>query len=388
MAKVNLRSTRTTETDPAKAAAAIVEGLGGARDAKLVTVFASRERDQKALNAALREHLPEGTRLLGATTGGEIDNEGIHFGTVVAAALDGDFEVGIGLGRGLSDDAMAAGSAAMKEACKQLGTTPRDLDTSTHVGVVIDDGFQYKKEELLLGALDKNQGILLVGGGAADTEQDPEKQSSRIHVDGEVVDDAVAICMFPTKAPFAALRHHAYTPTGETMTITKVADDGNRALEIDDQPAAQRYAELLGVSVDDLEFGLPKGFSYKPLALRVGREYFMRAPWKPLPDGSILFANLLEEDATYEVMEFGDMPAMTEEFFAKELPERVKNPQAALFFHCSGRQWVATWTGTEEPLSKAFAAAPTCAGMNVFFEVYCGFHINTTLTALVFGSDE
>ena len=27
----------------------------------------------------------------------------------------------------------------------------------------------------------------------------------------------------------------------------------------------------------------------------VGREYFIRAPWKPLDDGSIMFANLLEE---------------------------------------------------------------------------------------------
>jgi hypothetical protein len=37
-------------------------------------------------------------------------------------------------------------------------------------------------------------------------------------------------------------------------------------------------------------------------------------------------------------------------------------------------------------LSAAFRAAPPCAGLNVHFEVYCGFHINTTLTALAFGS--
>ena len=30
-------------------------------------------------------------------------------------------------------------------------------------------------------------------------------------------------------------------------------------------------------------------------------------------------------------------------------------------------------------------AAPPCAGLNVNFEMYCGFAINTTLTALVFG---
>ncbi len=42
--------------------------------------------------------------------------------------------------------------------------------------------------------------------------------------------------------------------------------------------------------------------------------------------------------------------------------------------------------GTRDALSEAFTKGPTCAGFNVFFEMYCGFHINTTLTSLVFGS--
>ncbi len=312
----------------------------------------------------------------------------MHFGGAVLGVLEGDFEVGLGLGRGLTDDALRAGASAMRNACEELGVDARDLDTTRHVGLVIDDGYRYKKEELLMGALDKNQGILLVGGGVGDAEMDPAKQFCRIHVDGEVADDCVAVALFKTDAPFAALRHHAYTPTGQTMTITRVSDEGNRALEIDGKPAAERYSEVIGVPVDQLEFGLPNGFSRQPLALKVGREHFMRAPWKPLPDGSILFANLLEEDSSYELMQIGDMPDMMRHFFAEEVPRRVKNPQAALLFHCGGRQALAFADGSVERLSTAFEAAPASAGFNVHFEIYCGFHINTTLTALVFGSDE
>lgn len=387
MANISMRTARTDLADPELAADALLEALGTDRPA-LLTVFAARKRDQRALNAALRQRLRPETRVLGATSAGEIDRDGIHHGSVVAAALDGDLEVGIGLGKGLRKDAFRAGSTAMLEACRQLGTHPSDADLGTHVGVVIDDAFQHKKEEVLVGALDQNQGLVLVGGGAADSEVDPEKQSSEVHVDGEVAEDAVAIAMFRTAAPFAALRHHAYRPAGEVMTITRVSEDGRRALEIDGRPAAARYAEALGVAIEDLEFGLPKGFSRQPLAMRVGREYFMRAPWKTLPDGSILFANLLEEGSVYELMMLGDMAAMTARFFAHEVPRKVNQPQAALLFHCSGRQWIADSTGTAEPLGEAFAAAPTCAGFNAFFEIYCGFHINTTLTALVFGADE
>jgi hypothetical protein len=334
----------------------------------------------------VRERLPRGTRLVGATTAGELDNRGMYAGSVVLGALGGDFDVGLGLGTGLSRDAVSAGSRAVARAAEELGVRPADLHPRRHVGLVIDDAFRYKKEELLLGMLDKNQTLVLVGGGAADHEPDPAKQSALLHVDGEVATDCALIALFQTDAPWAALRSHWYEPTGQVIRITKVDASHQRALEIDGKPAAQRYADILGVTVDDLEFGKPLGFAVRPSALRVGREYFIRAPWKPLPDGSILFANLLEDDAELELMRIGDMVESTRRFFQDELPRKVKSPQAALLFSCSGRKWYAQSSGKLDEVASTFAAAPTCAGMNVFFEIYCGFHINTTLTALVFGA--
>ena len=70
MPSVDLFHARSDKHDPAAAAEDICTQFGSAKP-KLVTLFASRDRDQRALNAALRERLPKGTRLLGATTGGE-----------------------------------------------------------------------------------------------------------------------------------------------------------------------------------------------------------------------------------------------------------------------------------------------------------------------------
>jgi hypothetical protein len=234
--------------------------------------------------------------------------------------------------------------------------------------------------------LEKNQGLTLVGGGASDHEMIPAKQSALIHVDGEVTTDAALVALFRTDAPWAALRNHWYEPTGEMLTITKVDETHRRAIEIDGQPAAKRYAELIGVDVDELPFGKPKGISLRPTALKVGREYFIRSAGGPLPDGSVLFANLLEEGSELELMRMGDPVAMTRRFFQEELPRRVPSPQAALFFHCGGRAWVAQANGFTDALSGTFRYAPPCAGFNVYFEIYCGFHINTTLTTLAFGA--
>jgi len=383
MPKVIMQTARTSLRDPATAAEALVAGLGPAP--KLAILFASRDRDQRALNRAVRERLPKGTRLWGATTGGEIDRSGMSQGEVVLGALYGDLEVGLGLGRDLSKDPIAAGAAAVAAAAQELGTTLANLDPKKHVGLIMDDGFRWKKDELLLGAMEANSELTLVGGGANDGNPDMSKGSAELHVDGEVVDDAVMVALIRTEAPFAALRHHWYEPTGQMLTITKVDDTHKRALEIDGQPAARRYAELLGVEIDELEFGKPKGFAVRPTAVRVGREHFLRSAWQPLPDGSILFPVLLEQGASLELMKLGDPVGSMRRFF-DELPTKLPSPQAAVLFHCGARAAFAHATGQAEALSKAFAAAPPSVGLNVFFEIFKGFHINTTLTTLVFGA--
>jgi hypothetical protein len=380
-----MRNARSAKTDEAAAAEDMLAQLGSFTP-KLVTLFASRNRDHAALNRAVRERLPKGTRLIGASTGGEIDNHGMHFGGAVLAGLAGDFDVGVGLAEGLTTDATGAGTAATTHALSELGIRPGEANPRKCVGIVIDDAFRYKKEELLLGILEKNQNMVLVGGGAADREQDPAKQSALVHVDDKVVTDAALVAIIRTDAPWAAMRSHWYEPTGQLVRMTKVDDTHTRVLEIDGKPAAKRYAEVLGVEVDELEYGKPKGFGVRPTAMKVGREYFIRAPWKPLPDDSIFFANLVEEGAEYEIMRRGDMVGMTRRFFEEDIPRRVQSPQAALLFHCSGRTWLAEADGSRDKVAETFKLAPTCVGMNVFFEIYCGFSINNTLTSVVFGA--
>lgn len=385
MPSVDLVSARSSETDAIRAAEDICNQFGVVKP-KLVTVFAARSYDHHALNRALRERLPPETRLFGATTAGEIDRQGMHTGSVVAGAFSGDFEVGIGLGHGLSRDAATAGEKAIRSAAQQLGVRADDLASRKHVAVVIDDGFRNKKEELLLGVMAMNQALVAVGGGASDTEWDFAKQSALVHVDGEVATDAALVALFKTEAPWSALRSHWYSPSGKLLTLTKVDETAKRALEIDGKPAAMRYAEILGVEVDDLAFLKPKGFAAHPLALRVGREHFIRSPLMPLEDGSILFANTLEEGSELEIVDLTNMAESTRRFFEHELPNRVQNVRAAMLFHCNGRAVFSQVSGTREALSDTFRLAPPCVGFNVQFETYCGFHINNTLTSLVFGA--
>ncbi len=86
-------------------------------------------------------------------------------------------------------------------------------------------------------------------------------------------------------------------------------------------------------------------------------------------------------------MNMGDPIASTRRFFEDEIPRRVRSPKAAVLFHCGGRVFIAHLTGKIGELSQTFTAAPPSVGFTCYFETYCGFQINTTLTALVFGGD-
>ncbi len=387
MPKVTLHTARSSKAGATEIADDLMGQLGSV-SSKIVFMYAARSHDHQALNKAVRERLPKDVRLVGASTAGEVDRDGMHDETVVLGALDGDFEVGIGFGKNLARDGVSAGSAATKMATAELGARHSDLDGRQYVGIAIDDGLRDMKEQFLLGLMDRNQGLVVVGGGAADPSvfARNDAATSLLHVDGEVMTDAAMLVLFKTDAPWAALRSHWYHPTGKTMTITKVDDSHRMALEIDDQPAAKRYAELLGVEVGDLPYGTPTGFAASPLAIRVGNEYFLRAPLFPSPEGGILFANLLEEGTELDLMRLGDPVGETKRFFTDVLPGAVKNPSAALLFDCGGRKRFAEVLGKSRELSDAYKLAPPSVGFNVHFEMYCGFHINTTLTCLAFGS--
>ncbi|HEU4412234.1 MAG TPA: FIST N-terminal domain-containing protein [Polyangiaceae bacterium] len=386
MAKVTLTTARTAEGEAAAAADELVGALGGARP-ELAMLFIGSRRDQGAIYRAVRERLPRATKVVAASSDTAIDNAGFHENGVVLAALSGDLEVGVGLGRGLASDASGAGIAAVNQALAELGARPSDVDPRTYVAMVIDDGYRLKKEELLLGILTEAPALSLVGGGAGSHLPlgDPGV-AGVVQAGGETLGDAALVVVVRTRAPWAVLRHHAYRPLGERLTITKVDPSCKLALEIDGQPAARAYAERLGVGVDELAFGLPRGFSDRPTAVRVGREYFMHAAIKPLPDDSILFCNLLREGTELELMQLVDMGEALAAFLRDELPSRVPSPQATLLFSCNARSWVARRQGMQAGLDRALSLAPPSAGMNAMFELYNGFQINSTITVLAFGA--
>jgi len=237
---------------------------------------------------------------------------------------------------------------------------------------------------MLLGVLEKNQGLVVVGGGAGGYEF--MKGTGWMGVDGEVFSDGVVTMLFRSTAPWAALRTHWYEPTGQRVLVTKVDVAARRILELDGRSAGQRWAEIAGVPPEHLTFGFPEQYLRWSLAMKVGREHFLRSICKSMQDDTLESMNMVQEDLELEVMRAGDIVESTRRFFTDELPRRVQNPTAALLFDCGARKFYAHLTGKVGEVGATLASAPPAAGSTVQFETYCGFMVNSTLTSLVFGS--
>ncbi|NUP06108.1 MAG: hypothetical protein HOW73_08620 [Polyangiaceae bacterium] len=384
MVQVRVQSARSTNTSP-DAAAEEVLGALGSFSPKVLFGFVPGPFDQRAFHTALRARLPKETRLITSSTGGEITNEGLHSEGLVVTGLGGDIEIGVGWATGLSKDAAKAGSTAMESAARELGERVSNLDRRCGA-IVLDDGFKMKKEEMLLGVLERNQGLVVVGGGASGYEF--MRGTGYIGVDGEVFSDGCVVMLFRTNAPWQAMRSHWFEPTGQRTRLTKVDLATRRIIELDGKPAGPRWAEIVGVPPEHLTLAHPDQLLRWALAMRVGREYFLRAIGKSFTDDSLESMNMVQEDLDLEVMRLGNMIESTRRFLSEEVPRRVPNPTAAMFFDCGARKLFATMTGKLGDLSDAFKLAPPCGGMTVHFETYCGFMVNSTLTSLVFGTHQ
>ena len=72
-------------------------------------------------------------------------------------------------------------------------------------------------------------------------------------------------------------------------------------------------------------------------------------------------------------------------FFKDEVPAKVGRPTGALYFNCLGRHFHGMGIGATDAVDEAYASGPPSAGINAQFEIFNGFQINSTLTALAFG---
>ena len=330
-AKTGTSTNSCAKTAGMEAAKKAKEGLSGV---KVALAYGSCAYDLDAMLAGIAEELP-GVPVIGNTSyTGVITEDGYVGG--------GDHFLGM---MTLADPEMAVGVAAMeknhcavedgiavaKKAMEQAGkTTPPDFFYMAASPA---------EEEFYLKGITKVIGrVPFFGGSAADNSISGEW---KLYTDRGVFADGVVVAFFYTKKPMVNKYTGAYRETQDMGIITKT--DGNRTLvEIDGEPALEKYAGWRGIPAAELKgANLLAASVTSPLGVkdRLGDLVAIRHPMNGNDDGSIAIGNNLAVGTAVIRMEatVDELIDSTGETL-REVKAQMQEPAAYFLVHCGGRR--------------------------------------------------
>ena len=251
---------------------------------------------------------------------------------------------------------------------KSLGKPMKFLEPEKYVGMMLIDGLSGCEEKLndLVGNLTN---VLFVGGSASD---DFKFDSTWLFVDGKAYTNAAIFLLMEPANGYALLKTQSFNTTDKKLTPTKVDEKRRMVVEFNGKPATEAYAEVLGISVDDLAQNLAE----YPVGLVFDEQnFFVRSPMK-IEGTSIMFYCAVKEGLELTLLRSDDIVAATRADFQK-----CDNLQAAVDFCCSLRTLELSNKNQWQQYSEIFGNVPAI-GFGTYGESYIG-HINQTSTMLL-----
>lgn len=339
----------------------------------LLNVFFSARYPAAELAAALKKAYPN-TAVIGCSTAGELTDGGFTEHGVGALGYDKSTvkRVTVAIAENSVSD-----PASIKAALKQLAGAFGDLnalDARTNLGIVLTDGMSGHEEFVMDTLAAEAFNLTFVGGSAGD---DLAFKQAFVIADGKAYEKTAVLALIETAKPFTIVKTQSFKTTGKTFTVTK-ADVQNRVVyEFDGKPAAQAYAEAVGVPVEKIA----DKFMSNPIGLLVGSVPFVRSPQQREGDKAIKFYCQVAEGSRVHLLAAGDMVADTKRDLA-EAKQKLGSVSGMLVFNCILRYLDAKNQNITGNLGKCYADVPA-AGFNTYGEQYLG-HINQTATIVCF----
>lgn len=358
-------------------ASALEQGLGK-RTAAAVLYFASSEYDPNDLAGPLSARFP-GAAVIGCSTAGEFTDAVSGTGGITAVALPQGVLTRTAAALGdLSHDVAAGTDAAVKQVEEAFGTPLRELDPASHLALVLIDGL-HGAEELVNERLGNAAPMLdVVGGSAGD---DLHFRRTWVAVGDQICDAGVALLICAVSVPFRVIKTCSFTPAPRpAMQITKADVAARTVLELDGRPAAQVYAEAVGVGVDQLDASI---WMQHPVGLMIDGQPWIRSPQSVTPEGGVKFYAQILEGMEVHLMNRGDLVGETAAAVAQARADLGGHVSGAVWFNCILRRLELDAENLTTPFLAALGGIPA-AGFHTYGETWLG-HVNQTLTGVVFG---
>lgn len=358
----------TQEQDEHLAASDIAEQLQTTEE-HTVFVFCSSRYDLARLGDALEHALPG--EVLGCTSAGLLGPRGFQRGGITAVSLaKSKFKVDTYLIKPLSD--CSSSVATLKRELNR--SVPPLVASKTTFGVLLVDGLS-QLEELLMQSLNEQFGAIpIVGGSAAD---DLRLRDTHVLYGGVFHSDAAVLSFITTNAPFHPLCVHHFEPGRRKLQITSARSKVRTIYEIDGETAALAYADIVNVSMADLN---PNVFSRHPLLVEQDGRYYVRSIQRVNGDGSLMLYSSIDGGQTAWIGEPLDPVAVLKEAF-EGLTSAVRDPSIVIGFDCVLRRLEFEQKRLDATIGRLMASH-NVVGFCTYGEQFNQLHMNQTFTGV------
>jgi len=345
-------------------------------DMSMVVFFCSSDYDLDALADELNQ-LFGSVPMVGCTTAGEIGSAGYR-----AQSLSGvSFSARAGAAvAGCLPDLEHFEASKGQEFVQGL---LQQLDKHVSKGfrafaLLLIDGLSVREEpvvRVLQGALGS---IHLCGGSAGD---DLKFSSTKVFHDGAFRNNSAVLLLVSTPLPIRIFKTQHFISEDERLVVTE-ADAAHRIVkEINGLPAAEEYARVLGVTVEDLT---PDHFAATPVVVVLDGTDYVRAIQQANPDGTLTFFCAIEDGLVLRVARGGDIYANLAQTF-DNLREEIGPPALTLGCDCILRNLEITQKQLKDKVGELFQRNNT-VGFSTYGEQFGGVHINQTFTGIAIGA--
>jgi hypothetical protein len=346
--------------------------------AEFSILFVSPSYDTQALAAKIPKYL--GHSVYGCTTAGEIGPSGYLDDSISIVSFHGrEFAhqlVFLDNLKEMSDrDIQHLETAVSKSKVieKSLGQGAKTF------AFMLIDGLSVR-EELITAQIGLRLGdIPLVGGSAGDKLKFGH---TWVWNGSSFTENSALVLLISTSRPFETFKTQHFSESDSKIVVT-ASDPENRVVtEINGMPAAEAYAEAVGLKVEKFT---PMVFSKYPVMLKIGDEFFVRSIQKVNPDKSLTFYCAIDDGIVLTVGKKLDFLGCVEAEFDR-IKKKVGEIDASLLCECILRKLeVEDMPPEETQRVQSLYSKNQVVGFHTYGEQFGTLHINQTLTGVAFG---
>ncbi len=345
-------------------------------DLSFVVFFVSSLYNLDLINDELQKYFT--CPLFGCTTSGEITPEGYLQHSISGFSAGGEgFYAHPFLLESLHDAEISNTTQVfneLKEDLKEIRETNPDHNL---FGMLLIDGLSVMEEQVIAILGDAVGDAPIVGGSAGD---DIKFEKTFVYANGKFYSDAALFIMFETVLPFAPLKTQHFSASDNRLVITKALPEHRIVYEINGKPAAQEYARIIGLDVEDIN---PQIFSTYPVMLRLGGKHYVRSIQKVNDDGSLSFFCAIDEGLVLRVASGENLVENLSEAFTM-IRQEIPNIKLTIGFDCILRLLEVKQKHLESQVNEIFKENRVM-GFNTYGEQFNSVHVNQTFTGIVLG---